>query len=112
MQGNDPSTDLRGVGFLGLVQPLYLVSASAKTLQLAKDIYHLSQNETQEFPLMVLSINVTRIAVCALRDSLLARYVPTFFFQRMYYTQPLFLNNSHWKLFESAAAAVFLTQCY
>ena len=78
MQGNDPSTDLRGVGFLGLVQPLYLVSSSAKTLQLAKDIYHLSQNETQEFPLMVLSINVTRIAVCALRDSLLARYVPTF----------------------------------
>jgi len=72
-QGNDPATDLRGVGFLGLVQPLHLVTRSTRSLQLARDIYQLSQNESQEFPLMVLSINVTRIALCALRDDLLSR---------------------------------------
>ena len=71
-QGNDPATDLRGVGFLGLIQPLFMVTR-VQYLQLAKEIHKLSQNETQEFPLMVLSINVTRIALCALRDGLLSR---------------------------------------
>jgi len=72
-QGNDPATDLRGVGFLGLIQPLYLVTSSPQTLTLAKDLHKLSQSVTQEFPLMVLSINVTRIALCAMRDNILQR---------------------------------------
>jgi len=72
-QGNDPATDLRGVGFLGLIQPLYLVTSSPQTLTLAKDLHKLSQSVSQEFPLMVLSINVTRIALCAMRDNILQR---------------------------------------
>jgi len=72
-QGDNPATDLRGVGFLGLIQPLYLVT-TPELLGLAKAIYKLSLSDTQEFPLMVLSINVTRIALHALRDDLLVRY--------------------------------------
>ena len=72
-QGDNPSTDLRGVGFLALIQPLYFVT-TPELLSLSKAIYKLSLSDTQDFPLMVLSINVTRIALHALRDDLLARY--------------------------------------
>jgi hypothetical protein len=75
-QGNDPATDLRGVGFLGLIQPLYLVM-TPELVPLAKDIYKLSLSETQNFPLLVLSINVTRISFHALKDGLLNRLVLT-----------------------------------
>ena len=71
-QGTDPATDLRGIGFLGLIQALYFVM-TPEMLPLAKEIYVLSQNPAQEFPLMVLSFNVTRIALHALRDGLLNR---------------------------------------
>ena len=73
-QGDNPATDLRGVGFLGLIQPLYLVT-TPELLGLAKAIYKLSISDKQDFPLMVLSINVTRIALHALRDDLLVRYL-------------------------------------
>ena len=71
-QGNDPATDLRGVGCLGLIHPLYFVMTPELSL-LAKDIYKLSLHETQNFPLLVLSINVSRIALHALRDGILNR---------------------------------------
>ena len=71
-QGDNPATDLRGVGFLGLIQPLYLVT-TPELFGLAKAIYKLSLSDTQDFPLMVLSINVTRIALHALRDDLIVR---------------------------------------
>ena len=71
-QGNNPATDLRGVGFLGLIQPLYFVM-TPELLGLARAIYKLSLSDKQDFPLMVLSINVTRIALHALRDDLFAR---------------------------------------
>ena len=73
-QGTDPATDLRGVGCLGILHPLYLVM-TPELLPLAKDIYKLSLSENQNFPLMVLSINVTRIALHALRDGILDRQV-------------------------------------
>ena len=38
---------------------------------LARNMYRLSLHETQNFPFLVLSINVTRIALHALRDELL-----------------------------------------
>jgi len=72
-QGNDPSTDLRGVGFLGLIQMLYLVM-TPEIFPLAKDIYALSLKESQEFPLMVLSLNVTRICLHILRDGILDKF--------------------------------------
>jgi hypothetical protein len=71
-QGNDPATDLRGVGFMGLIQALYFVM-TPELVPLARNMYRLSLNESQNFPFLVLSINVTRIALHALRDGLLDR---------------------------------------
>ena len=70
LQGNDPSTDLRGVGLLGILQPLFLLT-TPDLAGLARDVYKISQSDTQEFPFMVLSINLTRIAYDALMDGLL-----------------------------------------
>uniref|UniRef100_V9KUY9 ELMO domain-containing protein 3-like protein n=1 Tax=Callorhinchus milii TaxID=7868 RepID=V9KUY9_CALMI len=71
-QGLDPSTDLRGTGFLGLMHPLYMVM-DLQTLPLARDIYKLSQHETQNFPFCVMSINITRLAIQALREECLTK---------------------------------------
>jgi len=73
-QGTDPATDLRGVGILGLVQALYLVM-TPELLPMARAIHLLSRDSSQEFPLLVLSINVSRICLHALRDGLLDRLV-------------------------------------
>eukprot|EP00088_Acartia_fossae_P057438 TRINITY_DN6701_c0_g1_i1.p1 TRINITY_DN6701_c0_g1~~TRINITY_DN6701_c0_g1_i1.p1 ORF type:complete len:310 (-),score=29.40 TRINITY_DN6701_c0_g1_i1:739-1623(-) len=69
-QGNDPATDLRGVGILGLVNAVYLV-VTPRMLPFARTVHALSTKESQEFPLMVLSLNVTRICLHILRDGLL-----------------------------------------
>ncbi|KAL0967880.1 hypothetical protein UPYG_G00258990 [Umbra pygmaea] len=71
-QGTDPATDLRGTGFLGLMHTLHLVM-DPETLPLAREIYKLSQHPTQNFPFCVMSINMTRIALHALREEALAR---------------------------------------
>ncbi|KAF5908112.1 ELMO domain-containing protein 3-like, partial [Clarias magur] len=71
-QGTDPATDLRGTGFLGLMHILYLVM-DPETLPLARDIYRLSQHPVQNFPFCVMSINLTRIALCALREEVLTK---------------------------------------
>ncbi|XP_035672540.1 ELMO domain-containing protein 3-like isoform X1 [Branchiostoma floridae] len=71
-QGSDPATDLRGTGFLGLMQVLYFVM-EPRTLSLARDIYKLSLHETQNFPFCVMSINITRIALQALREGNLSK---------------------------------------
>lgn len=42
--GTDPSTDLRGTGFLGLLQILYLMTSHSN---LGQKIYKLSLHETQ-----------------------------------------------------------------
>ena len=44
--GNDPATDLRGTGMLGLLQLLYMVSDPRLT-PLARDIYKLSRSDEQ-----------------------------------------------------------------
>uniref|UniRef100_A0A8D0HEI1 ELMO domain containing 3 n=1 Tax=Sphenodon punctatus TaxID=8508 RepID=A0A8D0HEI1_SPHPU len=71
-QGMDPGTDLRGTGMLGLMQILYLVMDS-QTLPLARDIFKLSQHETQNFPFCVMSVNITRIVIQVLREERLSR---------------------------------------
>ncbi|XP_036382697.1 ELMO domain-containing protein 3 [Megalops cyprinoides] len=71
-QGTDPATDLRGTGFLGLMHTLYLVM-DPEMLPLARDIYKLSQHPTQNFPFSVMSFNITRIALHALREEALTR---------------------------------------
>ena len=73
-QGTDPSTDLRGVGVLGLVQAVYLVT-TPEVAPFSQDIYSLSRSEGQEFPLLVLSLNITRITLHVLRDGLLDKLI-------------------------------------
>lgn len=69
-QGRDPATDLRGVGLLGLLHLVYLLR-DAKRQVLASEIYKLSLHPTQNFPFCVMSINLTRIALQALREGCL-----------------------------------------
>ncbi|NXF54901.1 ELMD3 protein, partial [Oceanites oceanicus] len=81
-QGADPGTDLRGTGMLGLMQILYFVMDS-QMLPLAQEIFRLSQHETQapvltllllqNFPFCIMSINITRIVIQALREERLSR---------------------------------------
>ncbi len=72
-QGIDPATDFRGVGILGLLQPL-AASLSVKTLPFLTEVVNLSHSPSQGFPFMVLSLNVSNIVLKALRDGLLDRY--------------------------------------
>uniref|UniRef100_A0A672T0U1 ELMO domain containing 3 n=1 Tax=Sinocyclocheilus grahami TaxID=75366 RepID=A0A672T0U1_SINGR len=71
-QGADPATDLRGTGFLGLMHTLYFVM-DPEILPLAREIYKLSQHPVQNFPFCVMSINMTRIALHALREEVLSK---------------------------------------
>nr|CAB3242154.1 ELMO domain-containing protein 3 [Phallusia mammillata] len=68
-QGNDPATDLRGAGFLALLHLLYLVMEHRA---LCGEIYKLSTHYEQNFPFALVSINVTRIALQALREEKLS----------------------------------------
>ncbi|XP_031238080.1 ELMO domain-containing protein 3 isoform X2 [Mastomys coucha] len=71
-QGANPATDLRGVGFLALLHLLYLVMDS-KTLLMAQEIFRLSHHHIQQFPFCLMSLNITRIAIQALREECLSR---------------------------------------
>ncbi|XP_072341846.1 ELMO domain-containing protein 3 isoform X1 [Scyliorhinus torazame] len=71
-QGTDPGTDLRGTGFLGLMHTLYMVM-DLQTLPLARAIYKLSQHPIQNFPFCLMSINITRITIQALREECLSK---------------------------------------
>ena len=73
-QGTDPSTDLRGVGVLGLVHVIYLVT-TPEMLPFCRDVYQLSRVEGHEFPFLVLSLNITRITLHVLRDGLLNKHI-------------------------------------
>ncbi|XP_075580223.1 ELMO domain-containing protein 3 isoform X1 [Pelecanus crispus] len=72
LPGADPGTDLRGTGMLGLMQMLYFVMDS-QTLPLAREIFKLSHHETQNFPFCIMSVNITRIVIQALREERLSR---------------------------------------
>ncbi|KAM6234988.1 ELMO domain-containing protein 3 [Porphyrio hochstetteri] len=71
-QSSDPSTDLRGTGMLALMQMLFFVMDS-QMLPLAREIFHLSQHETQNFPFCIMSVNITHIVLRALREEQLSR---------------------------------------
>uniref|UniRef100_A0A8C5P032 ELMO/CED-12 domain containing 3 n=1 Tax=Jaculus jaculus TaxID=51337 RepID=A0A8C5P032_JACJA len=71
-QGANPATDLRGAGFLALLHLLYLVMDS-KTLLMAQEIFRLSHHHTQQFPFCLMSVNITRITIQALREECLSR---------------------------------------
>ena len=72
-QGNDPKTDLRGVGMLGLLQLLFFIySDESTTIQL------FSLSQSQSFPLAVVSLNMTQLVLKMLLegklDSLIKKY--------------------------------------
>ncbi|CAN7990527.1 unnamed protein product, partial [Ixodes hexagonus] len=69
-QGTDPATDLRGVGLLGLLQLLFL-TIGLENGELVKDIYRLSCDNVQNFPFAVMSLNITKISLEALREETL-----------------------------------------
>ena len=70
LTGHDPATDLRGAGFLALLHLLFLVTEHP---HVAAEIYQLSTHPVQNFPFCLVSINVTRIALLALREDKLSR---------------------------------------
>ncbi|XP_066123665.1 ELMO domain-containing protein 3 isoform X22 [Saccopteryx bilineata] len=70
--GANPATDLRGAGFLALLHLLYLVMDS-KTLLMAQEILRLSRHHIQQFPFCLMSVNITRIVIQALREECLSR---------------------------------------
>lgn len=71
-QGNDPSTDLRGVGIFGLLQLLYFTS-KPELETLKKQIYKLSQHKTQNFPFCVMGLNLSKLVLQSLREDKLNR---------------------------------------
>ena len=60
------------MGCLGMIQPLFLMM-TPELNPLGKKIHKLSADEVQNFPFMVLSINLTRIAFDALKRGFLNR---------------------------------------
>lgn len=73
-QGNDPATDLRGVGLLGLLCLLNWFSSAAKE-KLALEMFSLSQDAVQNFPFCAMSLNVTRVCLQVLRSGKLSAQV-------------------------------------
>nr|XP_032808390.1 ELMO domain-containing protein 3 isoform X1 [Petromyzon marinus]XP_032808391.1 ELMO domain-containing protein 3 isoform X1 [Petromyzon marinus] len=71
-QGSDPGTDLRGAGLLGLMQLLCALT-EPHSLPLTRELYRLSQHHTQNFPFCIMSINLSRICLQALREECLTR---------------------------------------
>eukprot|EP00962_Isochrysis_galbana_P011042 scaffold3092_cov121-Isochrysis_galbana.AAC.3 len=63
-QGTDPATDLRGAGMLA---PLQLLHFAKRLPPLLAAIFAESRREGHDFPFMVVSINMTQIALDALR---------------------------------------------
>ena len=71
-QQSDPATDLRGTGFLSLLHLMYTLSSS-DTISMMINIYKLSKDTSQHFPLCALAINVTQQTMVAMRDETLAK---------------------------------------
>lgn len=71
-QQSDPATDLRGTGFLSLLHLLYTLSSS-DMISMMVNIYKLSVDTTQHFPLCALAINITQQTMVAMRDETLAK---------------------------------------
>ena len=71
-QQSDPATDLRGTGFLSLFHLLYTLSSS-DNISMMVNIYKLSKDTTQHFPLCSLAINITEQTMAAMRDETLAK---------------------------------------
>ncbi|GMS89755.1 hypothetical protein PENTCL1PPCAC_11930 [Pristionchus entomophagus] len=67
-QGTDPSTDLRGVGILGLLQLHFLVSEWGLPEEQLTTVLQLSQDAQQNFPFAVVGLNFTSLIVTKLKS--------------------------------------------
>lgn len=67
-QGNDPSTDIRGSGLLGILQIFYIIHTYN---HLITKIYLLSIDQNQNFPLIIVSFKITQIVIQLLRSCLI-----------------------------------------
>ncbi|GMR42772.1 hypothetical protein PMAYCL1PPCAC_12967 [Pristionchus mayeri] len=67
-QGTDPSTDLRGVGILGLLQLHFLVSEWGLPDDQLITILQLAQDSQQNFPFAVVGLNFTSLIVSKLKS--------------------------------------------
>ena len=75
-QGSQPGTDLRGVGMLGVLQPLFLARERPEFVQAAITYYRGLVGEPPgptDFPFMVISLNLTQVTLVALRTGALNR---------------------------------------
>ena len=68
-QGDDPATDLRGAGMLALLQMIHMARYRPS---LAQSMFALSKGGA-DYPMMVVSINFTHVAMQALRAGVLTR---------------------------------------
>lgn len=71
-QGGDPTDDLRGVGMLGVMQMVWFLE-TPNVRSIAGDIYRYSKDTSYPLPFCVVSLNVTRIVLQALRENCLSR---------------------------------------
>lgn len=71
-QGSDPVDDLRGVGMLGIVQLVWLLETSL-VQQIAMDVFQYSREHNQEIPFSILTLNITGLALQALREGHLSK---------------------------------------
>mmetsp|Transcript_37423 Transcript_37423/g.83278 ORF Transcript_37423/g.83278 Transcript_37423/m.83278 type:complete len:800 (-) Transcript_37423:69-2468(-) len=73
-QGQDPATDLRSCGMLGLLHLYYLQAHDAFN---AAAIYNLSRDREQEFPMSIVSLNITKWTLQMVREGQLSKYANT-----------------------------------
>jgi hypothetical protein len=64
-QGNDPSTDLRSTGILGVLQLLYLVDFYPT---FCGALYHAATNPLTEFPFVLVGFNFSSVSMEALKE--------------------------------------------
>ena len=68
-QNDDPATDLRGGGMLALHQMIYLVLYYR---QFSRDMFALSVDQTQHYPLAIALVNITSVTVAAMQQGAFA----------------------------------------
>uniref|UniRef100_A0A914XSK0 ELMO domain-containing protein n=1 Tax=Plectus sambesii TaxID=2011161 RepID=A0A914XSK0_9BILA len=73
-QGDDPATDLRGVGIFGLCQLLFLISEGLNSQMVAK-LLDLSRDDRQNFPLSVVGLNFTKMIIDRLKQGKLNKLI-------------------------------------
>jgi len=91
-QGNDPKTDFRGMGMLGLENLLYFVSEFNKA---AKHILSHSNHPKYGYSMAIVSINLTHLALTLLNDGTAKTHMYNVTKDQIQEERPISLNNFH-----------------